>query len=252
LKELKNLLVFFLIVLAGIIGGIFLIDFLGRSFMWQNEFTQVILAAYVGLFLVLSLIIGRDTHFMEKSSPDSRIRGKSKNYAWLIPETSDPVAGFPITKKLMVIGREPTVDILINDDSISKKHAHLISLPGGFMLKDLDSKNGTFINNKRINESYLCDDDKVTLGDVKFIFKCSKVKDAPAGEADIKIDFEGEADEYVTKITTGTRHGSASRLRELPGFEPGTEKKPDDPSSGTFTPRAKKNNTNSSSLPDNS
>jgi pSer/pThr/pTyr-binding forkhead associated (FHA) protein len=49
-----------------------------------------------------------------------------------------------------IVGRLPECDLYIDDASISRKHAVLTVLPGKVMVKDLDSKNGTFINDKAI------------------------------------------------------------------------------------------------------
>ncbi|MCI0699287.1 FHA domain-containing protein [candidate division KSB1 bacterium] len=49
-----------------------------------------------------------------------------------------------------IVGRLPECDLYIDDASISRKHAVLTVLPGKVMVKDLDSKNGTFINEKAI------------------------------------------------------------------------------------------------------
>jgi hypothetical protein len=56
-----------------------------------------------------------------------------------------PIAG-PI-----VIGRSPGADIVIADDFISARHARVTPAPGGAVLEDLGSTNGTVLDGRRIS-----------------------------------------------------------------------------------------------------
>lgn len=61
---------------------------------------------------------------------------------------SGPGAGqrWPLAKEELVIGREPDCDIVIPDRQVSRAHARLHRVEGGFELEDLGSKNGTHLN----------------------------------------------------------------------------------------------------------
>jgi hypothetical protein len=61
---------------------------------------------------------------------------------------SGPGAGqrWPLNKEALVIGREPDCDIVIPDRQVSRAHARLHRVEGGFELEDLGSKNGTHVN----------------------------------------------------------------------------------------------------------
>ncbi len=89
---------------------------------------------------------------------------------------------FFITQDEMTIGRDPTADISVADQSISRKHAIVTREAGGkIRLKELGSSNGTFINDKKLNthESViLAKEDMVKLGNSIFKF-------LPAGELEI-------------------------------------------------------------------
>jgi DNA-binding response OmpR family regulator len=61
---------------------------------------------------------------------------------------SGPVTGqrWVLSSPTAVIGRDPTCDIIIPDRQVSRRHASLRRVDGGFELEDLGSKNGTHIN----------------------------------------------------------------------------------------------------------
>ncbi len=52
--------------------------------------------------------------------------------------------------KILTIGREPTASLLINHYAVSRHHAEITYANGHFLLCDLGSKNGTFLNDKRL------------------------------------------------------------------------------------------------------
>ncbi|MBI3952089.1 MAG: FHA domain-containing protein [Acidobacteria bacterium] len=71
-----------------------------------------------------------------------------------------------------VLGVDPQCDIVLNNQYVSKRHASLNIEGARCVLTDLSSRNGTFINNTRITQVELRDDDKIRLGvDALFQFK---------------------------------------------------------------------------------
>ena len=88
---------------------------------------------------------------------------------------------FFLTQDEMTIGRDPSADLSVADQSISRKHARLNRESGKIRLTDLGSSNGTFVNDKKVsaNESViLAKEDMVKLGNSIFKF-------LPAGELEI-------------------------------------------------------------------
>lgn len=62
------------------------------------------------------------------------------------------------------IGRGKTNDVVIDDSSVSREHAEINPTPQGWMLRDLESTNGTAVNGARIREHRLSAGDRVLLG----------------------------------------------------------------------------------------
>lgn len=71
----------------------------------------------------------------------------------------------------LVIGRDPACDFPINEFVISRKHAKISKRWGGIVIRDLESKNGTFINNRRVVEEFLHDGDRMALGTIVLMFR---------------------------------------------------------------------------------
>ena len=72
------------------------------------------------------------------------------------------------------LGSAPDADVVIRDSTVSGKHASLRYKDGKFYLTDLDSTNGTYLNDRveTITREELKDNDVIRLGDVSLKFKC--------------------------------------------------------------------------------
>ncbi len=64
----------------------------------------------------------------------------------------------------LTIGRKETNNIVIDNMAVSGLHAKIDSIENGFLLTDLKSKNGTFVNDKAITTHWLKKDDIITIG----------------------------------------------------------------------------------------
>jgi diguanylate cyclase (GGDEF)-like protein len=73
----------------------------------------------------------------------------------------------------IVLGRDDDCDIVINDDSASRRHACIQCSPEGYGLLDLKSTNGTFVNDKRVTLCVLKDGDYVRIGNGIYRFLAS-------------------------------------------------------------------------------
>lgn len=62
----------------------------------------------------------------------------------------NPGASFELSKEVTLLGRDVTNDISIGDPEVSRQHARLTRTPGGYVLEDLGSTNGSFVNGERL------------------------------------------------------------------------------------------------------
>lgn len=73
---------------------------------------------------------------------------------------------FTVTGERMRIGRAPDADAPIPEPTLSRLHAEVVRVaPGRFVVRDLKSANGTFVNGEKTRFSPLRAGDQVTLGD---------------------------------------------------------------------------------------
>lgn len=67
-------------------------------------------------------------------------------------------------KEVISIGRHSDNDIHIDSLSVSSQHARIVKYHKKYIIEDLDSTNGTFLNKKRIFKEKLSDNDVLTIG----------------------------------------------------------------------------------------
>jgi len=74
------------------------------------------------------------------------------------------LAEYPIGKERITIGRRPYNDIAIDNLAVSGEHAAVVSIYNYHFLEDLNSTNGTFINDKEITKQVLNNNDLIQIG----------------------------------------------------------------------------------------
>jgi adenylate cyclase len=69
-----------------------------------------------------------------------------------------------LEKEKITLGRSKDCDVVLLDDTVSRKHAQILKTPEGFLVKDLGSHNGTFVNGSRITQHPLAHNDQMKIG----------------------------------------------------------------------------------------
>ncbi len=82
----------------------------------------------------------------------------------LVSDTQGNSFEFPINNPEITIGRNPTKnDLVLASRQVSVQHALLRQKNGGFLLKDLDSTNGIFVNKQRVSECWITSGDRFSI-----------------------------------------------------------------------------------------
>jgi pSer/pThr/pTyr-binding forkhead associated (FHA) protein len=91
--------------------------------------------------------------------------------ATLRPTTGD-LAGreFPVSKTLLSIGRGLDNDLVIDDPRVSRHHAQITFRHSHYLLRDLRSTNGTFVNDQPVEAVVLAAGDIVSIGGFELEF----------------------------------------------------------------------------------
>jgi pSer/pThr/pTyr-binding forkhead associated (FHA) protein len=91
---------------------------------------------------------------------------------------SGPSVGkvYPLDKNELFIGRDLSNDIVINDPEISRRHARLFTQGNTYVLEDLGSTNGSFVNGQRlVGPNVLRPGDVITFGErMSLVFESSE------------------------------------------------------------------------------
>jgi pSer/pThr/pTyr-binding forkhead associated (FHA) protein len=102
--------------------------------------------------------------------------------AGTIPSNAFLIVGgtqiFPLKRSVINIGRRLDNHVVIDNPRVSRAHAQLRIVKDRFMIFDLNSSGGTFVNGQRVNQSALSAGDVISLAGVNLIFG----QDLPGGQ----------------------------------------------------------------------
>lgn len=76
----------------------------------------------------------------------------------------------PLRRGQLLIGRHPRCHLVLKDPLVSLYHAVIQFTPQGYLLTDLNSENGTFVNGQRIKQIVLKGGEHLRIGDTKLVF----------------------------------------------------------------------------------
>lgn len=82
---------------------------------------------------------------------------------------------YAITSELMTVGRHPDSDIFLDDITVSRRHVELSTSNTGYMIRDVGSLNGTYLNGERLEDSEvsLTNGDELQIGKFKLLYLVS-------------------------------------------------------------------------------
>lgn len=93
--------------------------------------------------------------------------------------------------RAMTVGRDPANDIVLRDAKVSRRHAEIVFERGFFVIHDLGSTNGSFVNGKRIKVAPLTDEVEIRFGNSSGRFSEELPNSPPTSPSDAPSDRAG-------------------------------------------------------------
>ena len=109
-----------------------------------------------------------------------------------------------------VAGRSPACDIVVEDVSVSRRHAKFMVAADRCTLTDLCSRNGTYVNGALVTDMDLSDGDRVVLGRVPFSVECSVADRLQLSEQHTLIEDPGTIYRPVSGVGSPVEQESAA------------------------------------------
>lgn len=136
------------------------------------------LAAPAAIDATSSLALGRSASDTERDEPQGESAEDAELIERLEPNTAllvvrrGPSAGarFLLDSDVTTVGRHPDSHIFFDDVTVSRRHAEFRRSDAAFVLHDVGSLNGTYINRKRIDDAQLVSGDQVQIGKYRLVF----------------------------------------------------------------------------------
>jgi ABC transport system ATP-binding/permease protein len=73
--------------------------------------------------------------------------------------------------KMLLIGRLPNCDLVLDSPEVSRRHAIIRQIGEAYSIEDLDSSNGTYVNDERIKQAELHEGDLIQISNYRLLFQ---------------------------------------------------------------------------------
>ena len=142
----------------------------------ENDGALIALEAAVA-DVILCLVFGKnplgmsDKTEFRTTAPKDDDQGNVKRPCMIMIKGDFIGQVYELKSDVTIIGRNDDADLIISDISISRRHAMIVDRAGSYLLSDLGSTNGSFLNKDPVaSATEMKEGDKVRLGDVVFKF----------------------------------------------------------------------------------
>ncbi len=129
------------------------------------------------------------------------------------------VGEYPLDRPASIVGRDATCDIQIDNLGVSRAHCQFVKRGDTYIVQDMNSANGTYVNGQKVGEHYLKDADEVLIG--KFLIKFDATGTAVAAAKRVE---EKAPDMMGDALRTYVVDGAAIRERLADMHEAETER----------------------------
>jgi PAS domain S-box-containing protein len=116
----------------------------------------------------------------------------------------------PIGQDILRIGRDRACEVPLDDEAASRIHSEIVRRGGQFLLRDLRSTNGTFLNDAKVTESPLQNGDRIGVGDTVLLLQLEQAadKDAP------QVVFSKEQNKVSARLSISLNDTRFLELKE--------------------------------------
>ncbi|MBE7465891.1 MAG: FHA domain-containing protein [Planctomycetes bacterium] len=111
--------------------------------------------------------------------------------------------------KPIIIGRDPTTSLQVIDKGVSREHAEVFRVGEMVFIRDLGSRNGTFVNEEQMEEELLREGDVIRLGSTQIVFESSGKTQNKDVEYDEAAEFKTSLELKVEDLFVGEGENSA-------------------------------------------
>lgn len=116
----------------------------------------------------------------------------------------------PLAKSVIRLGRDKTCDVSLEDEAASRVHAVITKNEDEVLVRDMDSTNGTFVNDTRIDQAPLKNGDRLGVGDTVFLVEIFR----GPGSAEPDLVFMEEREAVSTRLTLNLDDTRFLQLKE--------------------------------------
>ncbi|MBI3408650.1 MAG: FHA domain-containing protein [Planctomycetes bacterium] len=122
---------------------------------------------------------------------------------------------FPVRPGRHVLGRAADCDLVVSHPTVSRRHAELTVEGPLVTVKDLRSRNGTFVDGKRIEKCEVSRGQWVEFGGVRFLLESSEFHTGWMDDEDLDVDSPTELAESVEKPLAASPEQTVQSLAAL-------------------------------------
>jgi pSer/pThr/pTyr-binding forkhead associated (FHA) protein len=135
---------------------------------------------------------------------------------------------FEVGDAPLIVGRDDRAEIQVLDQGISRRHAEVFRMGEMYFIRDLDSRNGTFVNEERVKEELLRDGDEVRIGSTILLFEDAgalgvvghppskgRVRTSPSSDATTTIEIGEALARDIDDLAEPAKHEESRDLRIL-------------------------------------
>ncbi len=117
---------------------------------------------------------------------------------------------FELIGERYIVGRVDTCDITLKDPTVSSRHCEFIKKGTTYLLRDLNSTNGTRVNNVPISEQELRSSDILQIGGIEILFDCEdkSLSTAIKTTTNIKLDTTDQGISTIKKMENFSPYSS--------------------------------------------